>query len=184
MRRLLLLITLTTLCMTACTNNSQARSTKKPQRVLVAYFSATGTTHAVARQIAAATGGELYAIEPQQAYTAADLDWTDRQSRSSREMSNQASRPALSATKSNIDSYDIVYLGYPIWWNVAPRIINSFIEAHNLQGATIRPFATSGGSSIEPSVEALRQQYPALTIDDGKLLNSPSDAAISSWVQQ
>ena len=181
MTRVVLLTLLTALCMTACTNKTEAQSTKK-QKVLVAYFSATGTTKVAAQKIAKQTGADLFAIEPTTPYTAADLDWTDKQSRSSLEMSDAAARPALRNTKSDIADYDIIYLGYPIWWNVAPRIINTFIEAHNLQGKTIIPFATSGSSQIEASVKALRQQYPKLTISDGALLNRATDTTISNWL--
>lgn len=182
-KQTLLLIIITALSMTACTNKTEAQSGKQ-QKILVTYFSATGTTQALAEQIAAATGGELYAIEPQVAYTAADLDWTDKQSRTSVEMSDPLTRPALKTTKDNISEYDVIYIGYPIWWNVAPHIINTFIESHELTGKTIIPFATSGGSSIEPSVEALRTTYPTLNIEDGKLLNGATEKTVSEWTNR
>lgn len=172
MKRTVLLTVLTAICMTACTRN-EGRAQTEPDiaksKTLVAYFSATGTTKAAAERIAANTGGELYAIEPREAYTAADLDWTDRQSRSSTEMNDPASRPALKAVNDDMARYDTVYIGYPIWWGVAPRVINTFIEAHDLTGKTVIPFATSGGSSVGPSVEALRTAYPELNIKDGTL---------------
>lgn len=167
--------------MTACTNKTEAQSGKQ-HKTLIAYFSATGTTKAVAEKIAAATGGELFAIEPQKAYTTADLDWTDKQSRTSIEMNDASSRPALKTKKVNIADYDTIYIGYPIWWYVAPHIIKSFIEAHNLKGKVIIPFATSGGSPIEPTVKELRESYPTLNIRDGKLLNRATDKAIREWV--
>lgn len=167
--------------MTACTNKTEAQSGKQ-HKTLVAYFSATGTTKAVAEKIAAATGGELFAIEPQKAYSAADLDWTDKQSRTTIEMKDASSRPALKAKKTNIADYDIIYIGYPIWWYVAPHVIKSFIEAHSLKGKVIIPFATSGGSPIEPTVKELRESYPQLNIRDGKLLNRATDKAIREWV--
>lgn len=156
--------------------------TANSQNVLVAYFSATGTTEAVAEKIAKATSGALFEITPQVAYTSADLDWTDKKSRSSVEMADKNSRPAIKSCVANIADYDIIYIGYPIWWYVAPTIINTFIEAHDLSGKVIVPFATSGGSRIEPTVTALRKTYPSLDIRDGALLNRPSDTAIRAFV--
>lgn len=152
------------------------------QKILVAYFSATGTTKAVAEKIATESGADLFRIEPKDAYTSADLDWTNKQSRTTIEMNDAQSRPELKSTKADIANYDIVYIGYPIWWYVAPHIINSFIEAHDLSGKTIIPFATSGGSPIEPTVKDLREHYPSLTINDGRLLNRPSAQTIRSFV--
>ena len=172
MRKLILLTTLITITMTV---NSQ--------KVLVAYFSATGTTKAVAEKVAKASNGALFEITPKEAYSSADLDWTDKTSRSSVEMKDKSSRPAIKTRVGNIATYDVVYIGYPIWWYVAPTIINTFIESHDLGGKTIIPFATSGGSPIEPTVDALRKQYPNLNIRDGKLLNRPSDATIKDWIR-
>ena len=106
----------------------------KTSKILVAYFSATGTTAGVAKDIAEITGGELYEIVPSKNYTNADLDWNDKKSRSSVEMNNPQSRPALKSKKGNIQEYDIIFLGYPIWWDLSPRIINTFIESHALKG--------------------------------------------------
>lgn len=162
MLRSLLAILLITLAMTTHAQDS---------RTLVAYFSATGTTRRAAKKIAQQTGGDLWEISPAVPYTAEDLDWTDKQSRSTIEMKAPNSRPALKATNEHIATYDTIYLGYPIWWYVAPTIINTFIEAHDLSGKTIIPFATSGGSPIEPTVKALRKTYPNLNIQDGRLMN-------------
>ena len=118
-------------------------------KILVAYFSASGVTARAAQAIAAAVGGDLYEIAPAQPYTAADLDWTNKQSRSSLEMRDPACRPALAAAVENVEQYDTVYVGFPIWWYVAPTIINTFLESYDLQGKTIIPFATSGGSGME-----------------------------------
>ena len=155
----------------ACRQGNQEKSGGDAGKVktLVAYFSATGTTERVAKQIAAETGGELYEIVPAQPYTAADLDWNDRQSRSSVEMNDPKSRPALKEGKADIGSYDVIYLGYPIWWGVAPRIINTFIEANGLKGKRVMPFATSGGSGIEQSVEELKAAYPEIDWGEGKM---------------
>lgn len=158
--------------------------TAKSEKVLVAYFSATGTTENVAKIVAEVTDGALFQITPQVTYTSADLDWTDKQSRSSVEMKDKSSRPAIKSRVANINEYDIVYIGYPIWWYVAPTIINTFIEAHDLSGKTIIPFATSGGSPIGPTVEALRKTYPTLNIKDGALLNRATEKSIKAWISQ
>ena len=153
-------------------------------KVLVAYFSATGTTEDVAEKIAAVTGGELHEIAPEQAYTDADLDWNNRQSRSSVEMNDPKSRPALREKKTNMADYDVVYIGFPIWWGVAPHIVNTFIESHDLKGKTLIPFATSGGSGISQAVAALRKAYPDLNWQDGKLLNRADERTIRAWVEK
>ena len=154
----------------------------KPSKVFVAYFSATGNTAEAARKIAAATGGRLHEIVPEKRYTAADLDWRDKKSRCTVEMHNLKFRPALKEKKSDLSSYSVVYLGYPIWWNIAPTIINSFIESNDLKGKTVIPFATSGGSGIANSVAQLKKLYPSLKWGNGKLLNYASDNDIRKWV--
>ena len=153
-------------------------------KVLVAYFSATGTTEDVAEKIAAVTGGELHEIAPEQAYTNADLDWNNRQSRSSVEMNDPKSRPALKEKKTNMADYDVVYIGFPIWWGVAPHIVNTFIESHDLKGKTLIPFATSGGIGISQAVAALRKAYPELNCQDGKLLNRADERTIRAWIEK
>lgn len=140
------------------------------KKTVVAYFSATGTPEAVAKQLAKEKKAVLYAIEPAKKYTAADLDWHDKQSHSSVEMNDKKARPALKNKKS-LAEYDVIYLGYPIWWGVAPRIINTFIEQAKLDGKTVIPFATSGGSDIEPSVSELKAAYPKVKWQNGLLKN-------------
>lgn len=149
---------------------------------LVVYFSATGTTAKVARTIADVTGGTLYEIVPQQVYTSGDLDWNDRNSRSSVEMNNPQARPVLKNTKLDVAAYDVIFIGYPIWWGQAPRIINTFIEGHDLKGKMLVPFATSGGGRISNSVKELRKTYPNLKWQEGKLLSGVSHDAVQSWV--
>lgn len=161
MKRLLTLLIIT---MTAL--NLSAQTTK----TIVAYFSASGVTEAAAKALAKEKKAELYAIEPAQRYTATDLNWRNKQSRSSVEMNDPKSRPALKSQKSLAD-YDVIYLGYPIWWGVAPRIINTFIEQAELDGKTVIPFATSGGSGVEPSVSALKASYPKVKWQKGILMN-------------
>lgn len=166
----------------ACAQNKGKKNMQIENKPLVVYFSATGTTAKAARTIADVTDGTLYEIVPQQAYTAKDLDWNDRQSRSSVEMNNPQARPALKDTKLNVATYDVIFIGYPIWWDQAPRVVNTFIENHNLKGKTLVPFATSGGSGITGSVRALRKTYPNLEWHDGKLLNGENRDNIQNWV--
>lgn len=151
-------------------------------RMLVAYFSVTGTTARAAELLAEATGGELYAITPAQPYSSADLDWNDKRSRCSVEMNDPEARPALGGEKLRAAPYDVVFIGYPIWWNLAPRIVESFIENSDLDGKIIVPFATSGGSGISNSVASLKRAYPDLKWKEGKLLNRADLKTIREWV--
>jgi len=153
-------------------------------KTLVAYFSATGTTEQVAKQIAVAVSGDLHEITPTVPYTSDDLDWHDDNSRSSREMADVSSRPPIENNlPGNAGEYDTIYLGYPIWWNQAPRVINSFLETHNLNGKTVIPFATSGGSPIDNSVEELKKTYPNIKWSKGKLLNHVTNNDIKNWIK-
>lgn len=161
--------------------SSPAPAPGNDTKVLVVYFSATGTTRNVAKKIADATGGDLFEIVMEQPYSDADLDWHDNNSRSSLEMKDPESRPALKADDIETDDYDLIYIGYPIWWDEAPRAVNSFIDSHSLEGLRVIPFATSGGSGIEPSVAALKRTYPTINWRPGKLLNRPSDADIKTF---
>lgn len=150
---------------------------------LVAYFSATGATAKAARMLADAVGGELYEIKPAVPYTSADLDWTDKRSRSSVEMNDKQSRPALKDTGAPVAGYDVVFLGFPIWWYVAPTIINSFLEAHDFSGKTIVLFATSGGSGLGKSAAGLRSSAPGAKIVDGRMLNGRlNEGELKAWV--
>lgn len=137
-----LLFAFTLLCgmsLAACAQGQNNRTMKESSNVLVAYFSATGTTARAAQTLARVTGGELFAIVPQETYTSDDLDWRDKQSRSSVEMNDPKARPALKGKKEGMDGYDVVFIGYPIWWDAAPRIINTFIESHGLKGKRLIP---------------------------------------------
>lgn len=155
--------------------------TAESPKVLVAYFSATGTTQKAAESLAKAMGADLHEIKPETAYTAADLDWRDEGSRSSVEMHDLSSRPAITGKLDGMDGYDVVFIGFPIWWYTAPTIINTFIESYDLSGKTLVPFATSGGSSIDKSATDLMAKYPQLNWKKGRLLNSTSEAAIAAW---
>jgi len=141
----------------------------KTKKVIVAYFSASGITEGVAKELAKEKNAELYAITPEKIYTSEDLDYRSMQSRSSIEMKDKNSRPALKEKK-DLSKYDEIYIGYPIWWNVAPRIINTFIEQANLKGKIVYPFATSGSSGIENSVNELKASYPEVKWQEGKLM--------------
>lgn len=149
---------------------------------LVAYFSASGITKAVAEHLAKAADADLFEIKPTVPYTSADLDWTNKKSRSSVEMSDQNSRPEIAEQLSNMEDYDTVFIGFPIWWYVAPTIINTFLESYNLSGKTIIPFATSGGSSMGKTVEVLKSLCPTANWKKGKMLNRVSDAELKKWV--
>lgn len=153
------------------------------KKVMVAYFSCTGTTETVAKAIAGATDATLYRIQPKTPYSSADLDWRNKESRSSKEMGDPASRPALADNNAQAETYDVIFLGYPIWWNVCPHIINTFIESYNLNGKTIIPFATSGSSSIQNSVKELKEQYGEINWHMGKLLNGGTSDAIQ-WAKE
>ena len=152
------------------------------KKVLVVYFSATGTTRQVAKQIAKIADADICEIAPAKPYSSADLDWTNKQSRSSVEMNNPKARPEINAVTVDVSEYDYIFLGYPIWWDLAPRAVNTFIETTNLAGKTVIPFATSGGSSIGNSVAVLKQSYPNIKWQSGKLLNRVSEKEIETWV--
>ena len=152
---------------------------------LVAYFSASGTTAAVAENLAKAAGADLYEIKPAVAYTRADLNWQDKNSRSSVEMRDKSSRPALADTGANIADYDTIFVGFPIWWYVAPTIINSFLEAYDFSGKKIVLFATSGGSGFGKAVAGLQPSAPHATIVEGALLNGrPNEAKLKAFADQ
>lgn len=152
---------------------------------LVAYFSASGVTAGVAEKLAEAADADLYEIKPSVPYTKADLDWMDKQSRSSVEMSNLSSRPEISGKVENMDEYDVIFVGFPIWWYVAPTIINTFLESYDLTGKTIILFATSGGSGFGKTVEKLADSCNGAVIKSKKLLNGKVDKdTLSGWVKE
>ena len=156
------------------------------KRILVAYFSASGTTAKTAGELAAAIGADLYEIKPKVPYTRADLDWTNKRSRSSVEMSDKTSRPALADTNAPVASYDTIFLGFPIWWYTAPTIVNSFLESYDFSGKKIILFATSGGSGFGRTREDLvRSAGKNATVVEGKLLNGAYSAAeLKSWSEK
>lgn len=152
---------------------------------LVAYFSASGVTKAVAERLAKAADADLFEIKPQIPYTRADLDWTNKKSRSSVEMNNPNSRPKIAEMALNMGDYDIVFIGFPIWWYVAPTIINTFVESYDFSRKTIVPFATSGGSGMGRTVEVLKPLCSALAKwENGKMLNRISEQELKNWAKQ
>lgn len=153
-------------------------------RKLVAYFSASGVTAKVAEKLSEAIGADLYAIEPEVPYTKADLDWMDKKSRSTIEMNNPASRPAIAGKRDNMNDYDTVFVGFPIWWYVAPTIINTFLESYDLTGKTIIPFSTSGGSDMGKTNEKLLPSCKGAKLLDGKVFKaSVSGADLAKWAE-
>ena len=153
-------------------------------RKLVAYFSASGVTAKVAEKLSEAIGADLYAIEPEVPYTKADLDWMDKKSRSTIEMNNPASRPAIAGKRDNMNDYDTVFVGFPIWWYVAPTLINTFLESYDLTGKTIIPFATSGGSDMGKTNEKLLPSCKGAKLLDGKVFKaSVSGADLAKWAE-
>ena len=152
---------------------------------LVAYFSASGTTAAVAENLAKAAGADLYEIKPAVAYTRADLNWQDKNSRSSLEMRDKSSRPELADTNANIAEYDTIFVGFPVWWYVAPTIINSFLEAYDFSGKKVVLFATSGGSGFGKAVSGLQPSAPKAEIVEGEILNGrPNEAKLKAFADK
>lgn len=153
-----------------------------PAAPAVVYFSATGTTAKVAELIAAETGGSLFEIVPEVPYTAADLAYTNNDCRANKEMEDAAARPAIGSDLSGVSGCEAVYLGYPIWWGTAPRIIQTFLDSGALDGATVYLFCTSGGSGVEQSVRDLQGLYPRVNIVGGRRLNGASQADVQEWI--
>lgn len=152
-------------------------------KILVAYFSATNTTEGVAEQIADSLSADLYEIVPEQPYTDADLNYHDDNSRSTIEMNDPAARPAISGSVENMEQYTIVFIGYPIWWGEAPRILNTFVESYDFSGKTIVPFCTSGGSGVGSSATNLEALTDGATWPSGTRLNGGSSReTIVDWV--
>ena len=150
---------------------------------LVAYFSASGVTKKVAEMVAGAANCDLYEITPKVPYTTADLNWMDKKSRSSVEMSDKNIRPEIAGADLDVSAYDEILIGFPIWWYVAPTIINTFLESHDFTGKKIILFATSGGSGFGKTVKELQPSAPGAEIVEGKLLNRATQQAVTEWVE-
>lgn len=155
------------------------------KRKLVAYFSPTGTTAKVAKLLAKAADADIYEIKPAVPYTAADLNWNDKRSRTSLEMNDHSSRPKLADTDANIENHDVIFIGFPIWWYIAPTIINSFLESYDFSGKKIVLFATSGGSGFGKAAANLKESVASDTeIIEGCILNSrPPEDELRAWVE-
>ena len=152
-------------------------------KTLVVYFSASGTTRKIAEMIAEVGDFSLYEITPKELYTSDDLNWMNKKSRSSVEMSNKKIRPEITATEAQITEYDTSILGFPIWWYVAPTIVNTFLEKYDFSGKKIVLFATSGGSGFGNTVKELKPSAPGAEIVEGKLLNRANKQEIEKWVK-
>jgi len=177
MKHILTLVAVCCLVLTACAqkadNNAITQSNNNAmKKTLVVYFSATGNTRAAAQSLAKEHDADLYEITPEVPYTAADLNWRDKSSRSTLEMKDKSSRPAIKGRCENITDYDTVWIGFPVWWYTAPTIVNTFIEAHDLSGKTLNVFATSGGSDVKDSYNDLKKAYPQYTWGESRLMNN------------
>lgn len=150
---------------------------------LVAYFSASGVTEKMAKTLAEVTGADLFEIQPAVPYTTADLDWMNKKSRSSVEMSNPDSRPEIGNKIPDMGQYDTVFVGFPIWWYVAPTIINTFLEKYDFSGKKIILFATSGGSGFGNTISELQPSAPGATFVEGRVLNRANKQEIEKWVK-
>lgn len=153
-------------------------------KTLVAYFSASGVTARLAKTLAGALSADLYEIKPRVPYTKADLDWMDKKSRSTLEMNDPKSRPEIVGSPENMDQYDRVFVGFPIWWYVAPTIINTFLESCDFSGKTVIPFATSGGSGMGRTNEMLAPSCPGAKLLAGRVFkSSASESELKNWAQ-
>ncbi|MBP3213551.1 MAG: flavodoxin [Bacteroidaceae bacterium] len=181
-----LAITLMALGLSSCNNKTAAPEASAeegdPNKTLVAYFSATGTTEGFAKQIQEAAAADLYQIEPTKPYTEEDLDWRNEKSRSSVEMGTEGFREPLGGQSIDVAPYDTIYIGYPIWWDRVPTIIQTFIESQDFTGKVIIPFATSGSSTIDNSVAKLKEAYPDLNILAGKRMNDATAEDVKAFV--
>ena len=190
MKRLSIILSVSlAVVMCACAGNKSQQGSQnsnnenmEKKTTLVAYFSATGTTKAAAEKLAQVVDADLHEIQPEQPYTDADLDWHNQQSRSSVEMKDKSSRPAIKNKVENMDQYTTVYIGYPIWWYVAPTIINTFVEQYNLEGKTVIPFFTSGGSGAGETMKYLTPSAPKANWKEPLNLNGMNVDGIKSLV--
>lgn len=158
---------------------------KSNKKVLVAYFSASGTTAKVADRLSKAIGADLFEIKPAQPYTSADLDWTNKKSRSSVEMDDRNSRPAIANKVADMSKYDVVFVGFPIWWYREPSIIDTFMESYDFSGKQVVPFATSGGSGMGDSGSIMQKLAPNAKVDSGKRFSSGvSEKDLQDWASK
>ena len=154
-------------------------------KVLVAYFSASGVTKTLSERLAKATGADLFEIRPEIAYTDADLDWMNNKSRSSVEMNDRACRPAIAEKLDNMDDYDVIFTGFPIWWYREPSIIDTFMEAYDFTGKTIVPYATSGGSGLGEAPKNMQKLAKGSTVKSGKRFSAgASSDELKAWAEE
>ena len=198
MKRLFLIFAVVVIAFSACgqnrsnVNNGDETTDQKETNVnqeqqmktLVAYFSATGTTKTIAERLANVSGADLYEIKPEVPYTDADLDWRNKNSRSTIEMQDKNSRPAIVKDLNNVENYSTIYIGFPVWWYTAPTIINTFIESYDFSGKTVIFFATSGGSTIDKANVDFAAKYPNLNWKAGKVLNGATEEVLKEWVEE
>lgn len=151
-------------------------------RVAVIYFSCTGNTRTAAERIRDMTGADLYELTPEQPYTSEDLSYSNDACRANQEQKDPAARPRIAGQPLDLSQYGTIYLGYPIWWGTAPRIINTFLDTYDLTGKTVKPFCTSGSSGIETSVADIRAAAPEVNVTDGLRVDDPDGSALKAWV--
>lgn len=161
----------------------ETKDTATEKKIAVVYFSATGTTAEAANLIAKVTGADIFEIVPEEQYTSEDLNYNDDNCRANKEMNDDTARPVIDDDLSMVSEYDVIYLGYPIWWGTAPRIVQTFLESYDISQATVHTFCTSGGSGIEKSVEDLQDLYPDVNIADGKRFGAVSEEAVKDWIE-
>ena len=154
-------------------------------KTLVAYFSASGTTAKVAKKMAEAIGADLFEIKPETPYTGADLNWQNKNSRSSVEMNDRSSRPAIAVKAADMPQYDVVFVGFPVWWYREPSIIDTFMESYDFAGKTVIPFATSGGSDLGDSAANMQKLAKGAKVVNGKRFSGNASAAeLKAWAGQ
>lgn len=164
--------------------NVNAAGKAKKKKVLVAYFSATGTTKSAAKKVKKATGGRLYQIKAEEPYTSEDLDYGNDDNRANKEQQDDSVRPGIKGKVKNIEKYDLIFLGYPIWWNKEPMIIRTFLESYDLEGKTIIPFCTSGGSGISGSMKGIKAAAKGAKVVKGKDLTDASYKSVKNWTKK
>lgn len=165
------------------TDSGDDSEQENEEKIAVVYFSGTGNTREVANLLAEEVAADIFEIIPEDMYTADDLNYNDDNCRANQEMNDDSARPTISNDLSVVSEYDVIYLGYPIWWGTAPRIIQTFIESYDINGATVYTFCTSGGSGIENSISDLQKLYPDVNIVDGKRLNDATESDIREWIE-
>lgn len=164
--------------------SAAGKQKKETKKVLVVYFSATGTTKSAAKKVKKATGGTLYQIKAVNRYTEADLDYSDDDCRANREQNDESSRPEITGKINNIRKYDVIFIGYPIWWGKEPMIIRTFLESYNLKGKKIVPFCTSGGSGISGSMKGVKAAAKGAKVAKGKDLTDSSAKSVQKWAKK